>query len=590
MSMPFKNLVEMQETRCRENADKPMYGTVVNGEREWITFGDFADQVDHMRGGLASLNVGIGDRCAIISTNSVEWGVCAYATYGRGGFFTAMYEDQLPKDWQFILEDCGAKVVFVNGDAIYNKIKDFPSQIDTLEHVVNLQGNASNQTTYTGLIAHGKANPVASEQPSKDDLMGLIYTSGTTGKPKGVMLSHGNIMSNFEAINELLEFTSEDRSLSFLPWAHIFGQIAELHTLIFIGYSAAFVSEIPKILDEMQEVKPTILFSVPRIFNRIYDSVNAKIREKGGFAKTLLDDGMAAASKKRAGKKVGMGENIKLKLADKIIFSKIRDGFGGRLKFCVSGAAALNKDVAEFIANLDITVYEGYGLSETSPMVSANSKMGTKLGTVGKVVPGCKVVIDTSATSSDKGDGEIVVYGPNVMKGYYNREEATQEVMTDDGGFRTGDLGRMDEEGFLCITGRIKEQYKLENGKYVVPSPLEESMQISPYIEQVLLYGDNRLFNVAIIVPNMPALESWAKEQGLSTTGEALLAEAKVRDLYRSELDQTGGDMKGYEIPKKFDFTMEPWTPDNGMMTPTMKLKRPVVIEKLQPQLDALYA
>jgi len=587
MSKQYPNLVAMQEDRCRENADRPMFGNKINGEWQWLTFGEFAERVNEMRSGLESLGVGKGDRVAIISTNSIEWAVAAYATYGRGAFFTAMYEDQLPKDWKFILEDCGAKVVIGNGDTICGKLKDFPAEIDTLEHVINTQGTGAG--TYAGLIEHGKANPVASVQPDTDDLMGLIYTSGTTGKPKGVMLSHGNLMSNFMAVDELLEFTADDRSLSFLPWAHIFGQMAELHALIFIGYSAAFVSEIPKLVEELQEVKPTILFSVPRIFNRIYDMVNARIRDKGGFALTLLNDGMAAASKKRAGESLSMGEKIKLAMANKIIFSKIRDTFGGRLKFCVSGAAALNKDVAEFIANLGITVYEGYGLSETSPMVSANSKAGIKIGSVGKVVPGCRVVIDTAATNSDIGDGEIVVYGPNVMKGYYNRPEATAEVMTADGGFRTGDLGRIDDEDFLHITGRIKEQYKLENGKYVVPAPLEEAMQISPYIEQVLVYGDNRLFNIAIIVPNMDALGKWAKAEDISETGSALLGNAQVNALYETELESVCGEMKGFERPKKFAFSEEPWTPDNGMMTPTMKLKRPIVVQALQSQIDALY-
>lgn len=586
----YSNLIEMQEDACRKFSDRPMYGTRdANGQFQWLSYGEFAKQVDQARGGLAQLGLGAGDKAACIARNCTEWAVAAYGTYGRRGHFTGMYEDQALKDWHFIIEDSGAKVVFVYNAEIEAKVRPLIDQIETLEHVINITGDESDANSFAALLKSGAENPVDSEEPGGDEPMGLIYTSGTTGKPKGVILSHTNIISNVNAIGVLMDFTPEDRSLCFLPWAHIFGQLGEVHGMISNGCSAAFVENVAKIVDDLAEVKPTVLYSVPRVFNKIYEGVNAQIAAKGGLAQTLLTKGMAAATRKNAGESLGLIDGLILSLADSIVFSKVRERFGGRLKYAMSGAAALNKDVAQFMSNLGVTVYEGYGLSETSPMVSVNSKLGAKIGTVGKVVPGVEVKLDKSVVGEDSADGEIVVYGPNVMMGYHNRPDATAEVMTDDGGFKTGDLGRFDDEGYLMITGRIKEQYKLENGKYVVPAPVEEKLQISALIDQVLLYGDNRLYNIALIVPNLDALSKAATEKGSTATGAELLNDPVAKELIQAELDTQKANIKGYEMPKKFALLAEPWTVENGLMTPTMKLKRTVVVDQLKDQIEALY-
>ncbi|MGK0289573.1 MAG: long-chain acyl-CoA synthetase [bacterium] len=586
----YKNLVEMQEDACKKFKNKPLFGTKRATGYEWINYGEFGVLVDQMRAGLASLGVEAGNKIAIISKNSYEWASIAYASYGRSAHYVPMYEDQLIKDWVYTIEDSGAKVLFVSTDEIFEKVKNLPNEIDFLEHVININGSKNDSNSYLGLLEAGKANPVDSIYPDIDEPMGLIYTSGTTGKPKGVVLSHGNILSNVNSMNSIIDVEVGDRSLSFLPWAHVFGQTVEVHCLISSGYSAGLVDDVSKIVDRLAEIKPTILVSVPRIFNKIYDAVATKMKDEGGLAEFLFNKGMDVATRKKQNQKVNFIDNLLYMLADKIVFSKIRGKFGGNLKYAISGASALSKEVGQFIDNLGIIVYEGYGLSETSPMVCANSKSGRKIGTVGRTIPNVRVVLDKTAVGEDSNDGEIVVYGPNVMKGYHNLPDETAAVMTEDGGFRTGDLGSFDNEGFLKITGRIKEQYKLENGKYVVPSPIEEKLQLSQYINQALIYGDNKIYNVAIIIPAIDNLKKYAAEQGIPTNDvNALLNNAQILDLFKSELETYSQSIKSYERPRKFALFADEWTPENGLMTPTLKLKRKLIVDKHQELLNSLY-
>ncbi len=589
MTDKYQNLVDLQQKSCASFANREYFGTKGPNGYEWITYRQFGEFVDQFRSGLASLGVGPGDCVGVIANNRVEWAVGAYATYGLRGFYVPMYENQLLKDWSYIISDSGVKVLVVATDEIYEQVKDLPQEIENLQHIINLAGPESDPKSYKSLLKIGKEKPVEALQPKLDEPMGLIYTSGTTGKPKGVKLSHGNILSNVHMIDELLDIQPSDRSLAFLPWAHVFGQTCELHCLMSRGASSGFAENVTTIIENLAEVQPTLLFSVPRIFNKIYDAVHKKMADEGGIGKLLFDKGLERASLKRRQGSLGFIDSLILSVADMLVFSKIRQRFGGRLRYAFSGGSALNKDVGEFIDNLDITVYEGYGLSETSPVISANSMKGHKIGSVGLVAPRVKVVLDKSVVGEDSADGEIVVYGPNVMMGYHNLPEETAKVMTEDGGFRTGDLGRFDSEDFLFITGRIKEQYKLENGKYVVPSPMEEKLQLSPYINQVMIYGDNKLYNVALVVPDQLQLQKFADENGIAAQGEKLLEDSKVRDLIKKELETYGATFKGYERPKNFALVAEEWTPDNGLLTPTMKLKRRIVVKKFEDLLLGLY-
>jgi long-chain acyl-CoA synthetase len=594
----FETLVDVFDSAVSRFKDRPLFGEKRGGAWNWMTFAEFGTHTHEVRAGLASLGVGQGDRVGIIANNRSEWAIAAYATYGLNAAYVPMYESQSPKEWAYILRDCGAKVVIVANDKARDAIlaskegKEDGKGLPDLEHIIVLGGTAKGiAITWDELRERGRKKPVPSAKPKASDIAGFIYTSGTTGNPKGVKLTHKNIACNVSAMHEVFPMSTEDRSLSFLPWAHSFGQSVELHGLLSMGASMAIAESVDKIIDNLSEVHPTLLFSVPRIFNRIYDRVNKQVEEGPGYRKSIFKAAIAnaAARKKLAEQKKTSGfADFKQKIFDKLVFQKTRDRFGGKLRYAFSGGAAISKEVAEFIDNLGITVYEGYGLTETSPIATANWPGARKIGSVGKPIPGVSIQIDRAETGDPK-NGEIVVHGHNVMLGYHGLPEENAQVFTPDGGFRTGDMGHLDEDGFLYITGRLKEQYKLENGKYVVPSPLEDKLKLSPFIANSFVYGDNRLYNVALIVPDMSSLEKWASHNGISEKGEALLANEKVNAMMREEVDKHSADFKQFEKIKKMKLIPEDFTVENGMLTPKLSLKRRVVLQKYQAELDKLY-
>jgi long-chain acyl-CoA synthetase len=590
----FETLVDVFDSAVSRFKDRPLFGEKRNGTWNWMTFAEFATHTAEVRGGLASLGIGEGDRVGIVANNRSEWAIAAYATYGRNGAYVPMYESQSPKEWAYILKDCGAKIVIVANDKARDAILSSKEkgELPELQHVVVLNGTAKDiAITWDQLREAGRKAPVPSAKPKASDIAGFIYTSGTTGNPKGVKLTHKNIACNVSAMHEVFPMSTEDRSLSFLPWAHSFGQSVELHGLLSMGASMAIAESVDKIIDNLSEVHPTLLFSVPRIFNRIYDRVNKQVDEGPGYRKSIFKAAIAnaAARKKLAEQKKSSGfADFKQKIFDRLVFQKTRDRFGGKLRYAFSGGAAISKEVAEFIDNLGITVYEGYGLTETSPIATANWPGARKIGSVGKPIPGVSIQIDRAETGDPK-NGEIVVHGHNVMLGYHGLPEENAQVFTADGGFRTGDMGHLDEDGFLYITGRLKEQYKLENGKYVVPSPLEDKLKLSPFIANSFVFGDNRLYNVALIVPDMHSLEKWASQNGISEKGDALLANDKVNAMMREEVDKHSADFKQFEKIKKMKLIGEDFTVENGLLTPKLSLKRRLVLQKYQGDLDKLY-
>jgi long-chain acyl-CoA synthetase len=587
----FDTLVDIYEHSVKTFADRPLFGTKENGVWTWMTYREFARHTDEIRGGLDALGVKPGDRVGVIANNRYEWAVCAYATYGLGAEYAPMYESQLAKDWEFILRDCGAKVCFVANDAIRETIEGLQADIETLEHVVVFGDSKNAKLTYDKLRDKGRDHPKELARPKAEDIAGFIYTSGTTGNPKGVLLTHANLASNVSAMHEVFPMVEEDRSLSFLPWAHSFGQTVELHALFSMGASMGIAESVQKIVDNLAEVQPTLLFSVPRIFNKIHDGVLKKVEADGGIKKKLFFAALSASEQKKklAEQHRSSGfVDVKHKILDKVVFSKVRARFGGRLKYAFSGGAAISKEVAEFIDSLGILVYEGYGLTETSPIATANWPGARKIGSVGKPIPGVRVEIDREVTGDPK-HGEIIVFGHNVMKGYHGLPEESERVFTKEGGFRTGDMGYLDEDNFLYITGRIKEQYKLENGKYVVPSPLEELLKLSPFILSAFVHGDNKPYNVALIVPDMDALKKWASDQGINGADGELAKNDRVQSLLREQVDKYSGEFKQFEKIKKFSVITEDFTIENGMLTPKMSVKRQKVLERWGSEIESLY-
>jgi long-chain acyl-CoA synthetase len=586
----FNTLVDILEHSSASFRDRPLFGEKRDGSWGWMTYGSFRDEVDRVRTGLVGLGIGKGDVVAMIADNRPEWAIVAYAAYGLGAAVVPMYEAQSVDNWQYIINDSGAKVLFVAGRGIQKRIDEVRDTLPALQQVISFEAGSDDELWFGNLAAGtDEIAPLADVDAS--DIAGFVYTSGTTGKPKGVLLSHGNLAHNVSAITDVFPLVEDDRSLSFLPWAHAFGQTVELHGFFATGASTAFAESTNQIVANLAEVQPTMLVSVPRIFTRIYDGLQKRMEDEGGVTKFMFDAAISNARKRQAlaaEGKTSRWVQMQNSLFDRIVFTKVRAGFGGNIKYAISGGAAIPVEVANFIDALGITVYEGYGLSETSPIATANWPGTRVIGSVGKPIPGVRIELG-EADSADPDTGEIIVYGHNVMQGYHNLPEENAKVFTDDGGFRTGDLGHIDADGFLYIVGRVKEQYKLANGKYVVPTMIEEKMSLSPYIANAMVYGDNRPYNIALVVLEMEATEGWAKAQGFDLEGHELVNDPRVLGLIGEEISKTTSGIPRYERIKEFALLSEDFTTENGMLTPTLKVKRPVVLDHFSEDVEKLY-
>lgn len=587
------NLVDMIEGSIARYPDNPLFGTKdATGVYRWVSYREVGDRIDHLRAGLRQLGVGANDAVGIICGNRTEWAVVAFATYGLGARFIPMYEKELVQTWKYIIQDGGIKVLLVVNESVRLQIEAFRHEAPSLEQVVVIE--AEGDGSMEALERLGAARPVAADRPQPDDIAVLIYTSGTTGKPKGVLLSHGNLTSNFIAGGRCLpQLDQHSRSLSILPWAHSFGQTGELYVFSYLGGSIGFMENVTTLAEDIALVKPTIVVAVPRVFNKIHDGILAKVDEAGGFAKKVFQAALSWSAEKRRRAETGRVDRatlLKAWLADRLVFSKIRERVGGCLECGVSGSATMNVAINQFFSDIGIPVYNCYGLTETSPAATMNGPLGNRFGSVGRPIDGVRIEIDRNLLDPTSEEGEIVVYGPNVMQGYHNNAEATRQVMTPDGGLRTGDQGRLDADGFLFITGRIKEQYKLENGKYVFPSSLEEEIKLVPWVENSMIYGDGRPYNICLLVPAHQVLEQYAKEHSLSAAAADLLGKRSVRDMIADAVTKhLQGKFGGYEVPRKYLFLSRSFSLDNGMLTQTLKLKRKTVLQTYEAAIEALY-
>jgi long-chain acyl-CoA synthetase len=582
------DLVTLFRRATERYASRPLFAYEKDGRWVRMLYADLARDEVRLRAALARLGVGRGDKVAIVSKNRPEWIVVMVAAHALGAVVVPMYEMQHEADWRHILRDANAKVCFCSTMPIDAKIRGMLGDLPALAHVVTFDREKADDTSFAHLVrtAHPGEAPLVVPQPNED--AAYIYTSGTTGKPKGVRLSHAAFAFEARELAKAWKVSSNDRSVSILPWAHV-GGFCELILGSQFGACAALVGSFDKLGEAIRETRPTLIGAVPRVWNALYDVIHKGLADKPPAVKWLFATAIDAEKKKRAGKRLRRRERVARRVAKRVIFPKIHEKLGGSLRQGFSGAAALSKDVAEFFSCIGIEMYEVYGQTETGAISTINRPGANKLGTVGRPLPGVRIEIDTSIGDADDGSGEIVIHTPGAMTEYHGMPDETRAVKRADGAIRTGDLGRVDADGYVLITGRVREVYKLENGKFVTPVPIEESLGLSPYIAQAFVWGLNKPHNVALLVVDAASLKKWCEESGVRGEIAQLVGEPRVREMYQREIAARTKEFKGYERVQGFALITEAFTTDNGMLTPTLKMKRPAVMARHKELIEKLY-
>jgi long-chain acyl-CoA synthetase len=569
----------------------------VDGNYQDISYDELGIRVKEFALGLMQLGVGKGDRVALLSENRPEWAISDLATVAIGGVDVPMFPTLTSAQVEYILRDSSAKLICVSNAKQLEKVKSFSENVSSLEQVVVFDGEdvetSDSIHTFDAVCDMGKTAEngdevyqKSSEGVTPDDIATIIYTSGTTGDPKGAVLTHNNFMSNVSACQKIVDFTSEDVFLSFLPLSHVFERMGGHYLPLACGATIAYAESPFTVAQNMREVRPTVMLSVPRLYEMMHERILNSVREGSPLKQKLFhwsvgvgEQVSSAIQEKRAPSSV-----LKLKagIADKLVFQKLKAATGGRLRFFVSGGAALPKSIAQFFHAAGILILEGYGLTETSPVISVNRPDQWKFGTVGQPVPGVEIKIAE--------DDEILSRGPHIMKGYFNKPEETNEVIPEDGWFHTGDIGLIDEDGFVKITDRKKNIIVLSNGKNVAPQPIESQLVQSRYINQVMLLGDQRKSIAALIVPSFDALKEYATAENLDAKDPAALIETQeVQRFIRGEINRLQADFADFERVRMFTLLEREFTQDKDEMTPTLKLKRRVILEHCKEQIEKMY-
>ncbi len=588
------NLVDLFEESARRWPAEKAIGTKnpQTKQYEWATYGEIQTRIDDLRGGLKKLGLKKGDTIGAIVSNSVEWFVIENATHGIGGRFVALYEKDLLKTWAYIISDSRVTCLFVRDEKILEKIRGLKPAIETLQDAFVIYGQGRN--SLPALERVGRQNPVESCKPHWSEIANIIYTSGTTGDPKGVLLSHGNLTACSRAGYQIFPQLEQGTvSLAILPWAHSYGISAELHNAFQFGGAIGLMESVDTLGEDLQLVNPSFLVAVPRVFNKIYDSIQAAMEAAGGLKKFLFE----AACRAAVGNRSKAHPSLRFKILDRLVFSKIRVKFGNNIKGVMTASAVMNPDIALFFKDIGIPTYDCYGMTETAPAITMNSPLnGNRYGSVGRCVANMHVKIDRSRINDGNGDGEIVAYGAHVMMGYLNKPEETAAVMTTDTwngfyGIRTGDRGYLDEDGYLYVTGRFKDAYKLSNGKYVHPESIETDLKLLKYVANAMLYGDGRGYNVAVVVPDFEVLRNDPQTAGWASSDPDTAASNPelIRFLESKISAHLQKTYTRYEVPRKFIFTGEDFTVENGMITQTMKVKRREVMAVYGNRLEQLY-
>ncbi|HYL45757.1 MAG TPA: long-chain fatty acid--CoA ligase [Candidatus Limnocylindrales bacterium] len=543
---------------------------------------------------LAELGIKPGDRVGLFAPNCPEWHIADFAILGLGAIDVPVYFNESPDRLAYILNDSEARVVITAGDSQARKIAECRKRLRSVEQVISVaapEDLREEVLRYETLIATASEEEIAeyrrrAAEVLPEQIATIIYTSGTTGEPKGVMLTHSNLSSNTRDSLHAHDLNASDLALSFLPLAHVYERITG-YGYLFNGLATAYVPKIDDVPQALLEVHPTICAAVPRFFEKIYANILDRGHHETGIKRRIFDWALRVADDavpwRAHGRSVSLGLKLQWQIANRLVYSKIRTGLGGGSPKFVSGGAPLAPEIAEFFWAIGVAVYQGYGLTETSPVVSANTPEANRVGSVGRPIPHVQVRI--------AGDGEILVKGPCVMKGYYHKPAETKEVFTEDGWFRTGDIGRLDEDGYLYITDRKKELLKTAAGKFIAPAPIENTLKSSPYIANAIIVGDRRKFVSVLVVPNFATIQAQARRSSrdFASPGQ-MIVDPWVRDLIAGEIERLTAPLAQYEKPKRFALLEQDFTYANGELTYTMKMKRRVIEQRYDDVIARLYA
>jgi len=595
----FKTIPDLYNHLVEEHgpkAERAAFRQKIDGVYTDISFKQFKEETETLAMGLASLGVKRGDKIAIIGENRPEWVYSDMAILGLGGVDVPLYPISTSETIEFILNNSEAVGVIVSNNFHLNKVLKIRENCKQLRFIIVMNEiDLSESGTYLFKQVQEMGKEFAKENKDhfkdsialahENDLCTFIYTSGTTGEPKGVMLTHKNIISNVNAVHEIIEIGPSDLFLSFLPLCHVFERMAGYYTALSGGAQIAYAESIEKVASNLMEIKPTLMTAVPRLFERMYSKILKGVEASPEKKQKIFNWAVGTGSKYHKAKKteagVPIGLSVKHKLADKLVFSKVREKTGGRLRFFISGGAALARELGEFFEAVGVLILEGYGLTESSPVIAVNRPYNYKFGTVGQTMPGVEVKIAN--------DGEILAYGPNIMKGYY-KNEAETEATIKDGWLHTGDIGVFDAEGFLMITDRKKSLFKTTAGKYIAPTPIENLFLGSKYIDQFIIIGDRRMYITALIVPDYEALKEFADSHRIHYDDPKELTKMKqIYEMLEKDLGEFQRKLAGYEKVRKFTILDKPFTIEGGEMTPSMKLKRKVIEERYTNLIDDMY-
>ncbi|MCY3551194.1 MAG: long-chain fatty acid--CoA ligase [Candidatus Poribacteria bacterium] len=564
-------------------AHKPKGGTYQD-----ISYAELGESVDAFSKGLNALGVQKDDRVAILSENRPEWAITDFGTLKARAVTVPMFSTLTAAQVGYILKDSGSKIICVSTEAQLKKVLSIRDEVPTLEQIICF--DPIEDETPEGVIQFEAVceldGEITDHAASEDDIATIIYTSGTTGDPKGVMLTHANFIFNLQACKSLIDVSDADVLLSFLPLSHVFERLGGHYVPLFSGAKIAYAESTFTVAQNMGEVSPTVMLSVPRLYETMHDRILRAVQEGSPLKQKIfhwgVSVGSAVSSAIQQGKNPSAILQLQQNIANKLVFAKLKAATGGRLRFFVSGGAALPQAIAEFFHAAGILILEGYGLTETSPVISMNHPEGWKFGTVGMPVPGIEVQIAE--------DGEILTRGPHVMKGYFNNESATAEVIDGEGWFHTGDIGIIDADGFVKITDRKKNIIVLSNGKNVAPQPIESELVQSPFIDQIMLVGNERKNLAALIVPNFDALKAWAAENGVATDDlPTMLKTREVQQQIQSDIRSRLTDFADFEQVRRFTLLEKEFSQEADEMTPTLKLKRNVIIERYGDAIEEMY-